>query len=373
MDDDGRIHLQSFLATIQDLSHDPSISSSKSDMHECTSLSLMKSLGSYREIKTSFDLKHPPNQTSNEWNKELAAFQPSDPLFQDSVDDHEDYLLPTSFGRKQKLTYPRKKVKTNHLFSAGHSFQTTPFSLILPRSIESKCKRSGKKQVEIKNSLGSSYLLRSGMVLLKNYLTLSNQVDIVNKCEKLGVGQGGFYQPGYQDGAKLRLQMMCFGRNWDPQTKYDEDCRHDGSKAPPIPDELILLVKNALQYSHSLINSEDELPMMSPDVCIVNFYATSGRLGLHQDRDESSDSLSRGLPVVSFSIGDSAEFLYDDKRDVENAAKILLESGDVLIFGGKSRHIFHGVKTINPNSAPLPLLKQTMLRAGRLNLTFRQF
>ncbi|KAI3771032.1 hypothetical protein L6452_02184 [Arctium lappa] len=348
----------------RDLSHHLSISHSKSDMCGC-------SLGKYGETKTSFDLRHHPNQTSNEQKKDLATFQPSDPLFEDSIDDHEDYLLPTSFG-KQKLTYPRRKVKQNHKSLADHLFQTKPFSLILPRSTESMCKR---KQVEMENTLESpsELILRSGMVLLKNYLSLGKQVEIVKKCEELGVGPGGFYQPGYQDGPKLRLQMMCLGRNWDPQTKYDEYYRSDGSEAPPIPDELIRLVKNALQHSQSLINSEDELPMMSPDVCIVNFYATSGRLGLHQDRDESFDSLNRGLPVVSVSIGDSADFLYDDKRDIGNAAKILLESGDVLIFGGKSRHIFHGIKTINPNSAPLPLLKQAMLRPGRLNLTFRQF
>jgi alkylated DNA repair dioxygenase AlkB len=27
---------------------------------------------------------------------------------------------------------------------------------------------------------------------------------------------------------------------------------------------------------------EDVLPAMSPDICIVNFYTTTGRLGLHQ-------------------------------------------------------------------------------------------
>lgn len=92
-----------------------------------------------------------------------------------------------------------------------------------------------------------------------------------------------------------------------------------------------------------------------------------------QDRDESKESLDKGLPVVSFSIGDSAEFLYGDQRDVNKAEKLLLESGDVLIFGGKSRHIFHGVSSIISNSAPLDLVEGAKVRPGRLNLTFRQF
>lgn len=77
--------------------------------------------------------------------------------------------------------------------------------------------------------------------------------------------------------------------------------------------------------------------------------------------------------MVSFSIGDTAKFLYGRTRDVDKANNVLLKSGDVLIFGGESRLIFHGVTGIIPNSAPIPLLEKTMLRPGRLSLTFRQF
>lgn len=92
-----------------------------------------------------------------------------------------------------------------------------------------------------------------------------------------------------------------------------------------------------------------------------------------QDRDESPESIRKKLPVVSFSIGDAAEFLYGDQRDVEKAHKFRLESGDVLIFGGDSRNVFHGVKTIDADTAPKTLLEETNLRPGRLNLTFRQY
>jgi alkylated DNA repair dioxygenase AlkB len=92
-----------------------------------------------------------------------------------------------------------------------------------------------------------------------------------------------------------------------------------------------------------------------------------------QDRDESRESLRKGLPVVSFSIGDSAEFLYGDQRNIEKAENVFLESGDVLIFGGESRHVYHGVSSIIPNSAPEELLQDTCLCPGRLNLTFRKY
>ncbi|KAI7998208.1 Alpha-ketoglutarate-dependent dioxygenase abh1 [Camellia lanceoleosa] len=227
----------------------------------------------------------------------------------------------------------------------------------------------------------SQPVLRPGMVLLKGYIPCSKQVQIVKKCRELGVGPGGFYQPGYRDGAKLRLQMMCLGRNWDPETKYGDRRAVDGSEPPGIPCEFNELVKRAIEESQALIEKNigsglssagDELPGMSPDICIVNFYTTSGRLGLHQDCDESEESLRKGLPVVSFSVGDSAEFLYGDERDVEKAKKVQLDSGDVLVFGGKSRNVFHGVQSIIPNSAP-QALREANLRPGRLNLTFRQY
>jgi alkylated DNA repair dioxygenase AlkB len=77
--------------------------------------------------------------------------------------------------------------------------------------------------------------------------------------------------------------------------------------------------------------------------------------------------------VVSFSIGDTAEFLYGDERNVDKTKKVLLESGDVLIFGGKSRNIFHGITAILPYTSPIRLLEETNLcTPGRLSLTFRQ-
>ncbi|KAK4284286.1 hypothetical protein QN277_001140 [Acacia crassicarpa] len=238
-----------------------------------------------------------------------------------------------------------------------------------------------KSYTEVQEGVTEKIILKPGMVLLKHYLSHTNQVEIVRICRKLGQGPGGFYQPGYKDGAKLRLQMMCLGLDWDPQTrKYGNKRSIDGCEPPNIPDEFrdlaILAIEEAQNVSKKKFraaNVEDVLPSMSPDLCIVNFYSAHGRLGLHQDRDESRDSLHRGLPVVSFSVGDSAEFLYGEERDLEKAEKVVLESGDVLIFGGKSRFVFHGVSCIIPNSAPRELLEATGLRPGRLNLTFRQF
>ncbi|MCO5571182.1 hypothetical protein L7F22_024916 [Adiantum nelumboides] len=123
----------------------------------------------------------------------------------------------------------------------------------------------------------------------------------------------------------------------------------------------------------SCCSSMETIPEMHPNICLVNFYERSGKLGLHQDRDESLESCQQGIPVVSFSIGDSAKFVYGLERDVDLADTVILESGDVLIFGGPSRMIYHGILSILSQTAPSWLSERTNLRPGRLNLTFRQF
>ncbi|KAE9445717.1 hypothetical protein C3L33_22381, partial [Rhododendron williamsianum] len=310
----------------------------------------------------------------------------------------DESLLPTSFGKKQHH-FPVKRQKRWQIIS-GYSVGAVKtdsakgipllesFDICLPEVARSSLSDSSLNEKNIeeliemeRSTKNTGQVLRQGMVLLKGYITLSEQVKIVKICRMLGIGPGGFYQPGYRDGAKLRLQMMCIGRDWDPQTrKYETHRAVDGSEPQAIPHVFRSLVQRAIQDSHALVgkhdevcNVEDIIPDMSPNICIVNFYTNNGRLGLHQDRDESKESLDKGLPVVSFSIGDSAEFLYGDQRDVNKAEKLLLESGDVLIFGGKSRHIFHGVSSIISNSAPLDLVEGAKVRPGRLNLTFRQF
>lgn len=93
--------------------------------------------------------------------------------------------------------------------------------------------------------------------------------------------------------------MMCLGKMWDPETKYEEHSRSDVPRALSIPDDFVLLVKKALSDAHLLIKKnmvfkdvEETLPGMTPDVCIVNFYTTNGKLGLHQVRIELATYLS---------------------------------------------------------------------------------
>merc|ERR1711976_1005195 len=91
-------------------------------------------------------------------------------------------------------------------------------------------------------------------------------------------------------------------------------------------------------------------------------------MGWHVDGDEDKDliRLGKGRPVVSFSLGDSCDFRWKNFNHEEDNV-IRLDSGDVLVFGGKSRGILHSVTKIHPNTKPALL----RMKRGRLNLTYR--
>ena len=159
----------------------------------------------------------------------------------------------------------------------------------------------------------------------------------------------------------MRVRMLCLGRHWNAQTYHYEACRtdYDGRAAPPLPV--------AFRELGTRIAASAGM-RLDPDICIVNFYDTAGRMGLHQDKDEDARSIAAGLPVVSVSIGDTARFLFGGTRRRDEVTPILLESGDVFVFGGPARLCYHGVSRILPGTAPGELAM-----AGRFNLTFRQF
>jgi alkylated DNA repair protein (DNA oxidative demethylase) len=96
----------------------------------------------------------------------------------------------------------------------------------------------------------------------------------------------------------------------------------------------------------------------------VNLYGPGARLGLHQDGEEPSDA-----PVVTITLGDTAVFrLAGIDRRTGPFVDIELRSGDLLVFGGQNRRIFHGVPKVHPRTAPVAL----DLPPGRLSITVRE-
>merc|ERR1711976_627460 len=58
-----------------------------------------------------------------------------------------------------------------------------------------------------------------------------------------------------------------------------------------------------------------------PGICVANFYSRGGSVQEHQDNTESKESISAGLPVIGFCIGDSCDFTYSNDAPGGRSAK----------------------------------------------------
>ena len=97
------------------------------------------------------------------------------------------------------------------------------------------------------------------------------------------------------------------------------------------------------------------------DACLINQYKTGARMTLHQDKDEQDFK----QPIVSVSLGCTATFQFGALARSDKPIKILLNHGDVLVFGGASRLCYHGI-------LPLKSGMHALLGARRMNMTFRK-
>ncbi|TQV74962.1 DNA oxidative demethylase AlkB [Aliikangiella marina] len=98
-----------------------------------------------------------------------------------------------------------------------------------------------------------------------------------------------------------------------------------------------------------------------PDACLINRYDIGNKMGAHKDKDESDFR----WPIVSVSIGLSTEFQIYGKARRGKPINYQLHDGDVMVWGGESRLIYHGVKTVKAD-------KQNLSNHYRYNLTFRK-
>jgi alkylated DNA repair protein (DNA oxidative demethylase) len=200
-----------------------------------------------------------------------------------------------------------------------------------------------------------------GAVHFPQRMSVDAQRSIAETCFELGGRPAGFYTPVARGGHPMSVRMLCLGRHWNARSYRYEPVRSDVDDrvVPGLPADFARLATGI---------AADAGFDFTPDICIVNLYSAQSRMGLHQDKDEGADSLARGAPVVSLSIGDTARFLFGGLRRRDPVETIWLESGDAFVFGGPARLRYHGVSRIVSGTAPAELGFQ-----GRLNLTFREY
>jgi alkylated DNA repair protein (DNA oxidative demethylase) len=101
-------------------------------------------------------------------------------------------------------------------------------------------------------------------------------------------------------------------------------------------------------------------PEFVPDACLINRYAAGSRLTAHRDADEQNFA----QPIVSVSIGLPASFAFYGLTRGGKGRGVPLTDGDVLVWGGPSRLVYHAVRPLKSGQHPLT-------GAYRYNLTFR--
>ncbi len=101
-------------------------------------------------------------------------------------------------------------------------------------------------------------------------------------------------------------------------------------------------------------------PGFAPDACLINRYVPGAKLSLHQDKDEPN----LRQPIVSVSLGLPAVFQFGGLKRSDPLVRIMLEHGDVVVWGGPSRLCYHGILPLKPGYHPAT-------GEARYNLTFR--
>jgi DNA oxidative demethylase len=135
--------------------------------------------------------------------------------------------------------------------------------------------------------------------------------------------------------------------------RYTKQDPVTGNSWPLMPHPLLHLAQHAA--------TAGGFPGFTPNACLINRYAPGTRLSLHQDRNEQDYT----HPIVSVSLGLPATFLLGTLRRADKPRRIRIEHGDVLVWGGPARLIYHGVAPIAAGTHP-------STGSFRINITFRR-
>jgi DNA oxidative demethylase len=171
------------------------------------------------------------------------------------------------------------------------------------------------------------------------------------------VAQAPFRHMVTPGGHQMSVAMTnCGSAGWVTDRtgyRYDRNDPDTGRPWPAMPPLLLDLARRAAERA----GFRD----FSPEVCLINRYVPGARMSLHQDRDE----LDFDAPIVSVSLGLPAIFLFGGLKRIDKTRRFRLEHGDIAVWGGPARLVFHGI-------APLADGEHPLMGRQRINLTFRK-
>ncbi|ESQ87149.1 hypothetical protein ABAC460_20475 [Asticcacaulis sp. AC460] len=138
-------------------------------------------------------------------------------------------------------------------------------------------------------------------------------------------------------GHAMSAAMTNAGLGWVTDRKgyrYTAEDPESGARWPDLPEVLVGLGARA--------GAAAGFAGFTPDGCLINRYDVGAKMGLHQDINEGDMS----APIVSVSLGAPAVFLFGGLKRSDPVMKIVVEHGDVVVWGGPARLAYHGVMPV---------------------------
>ena len=197
--------------------------------------------------------------------------------------------------------------------------------------------------------------IAEGAMLLRRF-ALTNEVHLLNDLKSI-IAKSPLCHMVTAGGFTMSVAMTNCGKlGWVSDKKgYRYDALNPSTGAPwqAMPMSFMQLATQAAAVAG--------FANFVPDACLINQYQPAARMSLHQDKDEQDFT----QPIVSVSLGCAATFLFGGLKRSDKPTKILLQHGDVVIWGGKSRLNYHGIMPVQANN-------HEAFGAYRYNLTFRK-
>ena len=194
--------------------------------------------------------------------------------------------------------------------------------------------------------------LGEGIALLRGYARSSELMPVIERV----ASSAPFRHLVTPGGQTMSVAMTnCGPVGWVSDRsgyRYSSCDPLTGEDWPPLPAEFESLALSAAALAG--------FPGFEPDACLVNRYSPGARLTAHRDADEQNYA----QPIVSVSLGLPASFAFYGLARGGKGRSVALADGDVLVWGGPSRLVYHAVRPIKPGTHPVT-------GAFRYNLTFR--
>jgi DNA oxidative demethylase len=198
-----------------------------------------------------------------------------------------------------------------------------------------------------------------GAMHLPGWLSDDRQRKLVAACREWAKPPAGIRHTMMPSGGVMSVQTVCLGWHWVPYAYLPT--AEDGSPVKEFPSWLAEIGREGLADAY---DDRKLAAGYQPDVALINFYDDQAKMGMHVDKDERNSA-----PVVSLSLGASCVFRFGNAQSRNRPwHDVVLESGDLFVFGRESRYAYHGVaRTLPGTDRP-----DIGLPAGRLNITLRE-